>query len=351
MKGKIKLVILILTLLTASAFASADVVKNSGVSIFGEDHLTYLYTPWDAFDNFDEGTGSMETDSYAASTTGDAYGYCDVWGSGSGEGNGYMKHWMTWDCPVEGIEGEIEILYTFSAWAELDVLSGGYTSAKLWLTFFVDDDQDELLLYKDHVELNGHKEYNNPSGLEIWSKTLTLEKKTYNIGVQANFKLVMDMFLGTHSFCDGGFLGNWNSQDMLVKITWPNQEPDKPEVISGEKNGYIYEQYKYKAIATDPDEDDLYYMWDWGDGSAKQWVVFPVASGEEITGLYTYLEEGTYDIRLKTKDIYGVESEWSDPYIVTMPRFKEVNNYNLIARLLERFPILRNLLSSFLLLV
>jgi len=319
---------------------------NSDVTTVGEDHITNLFAPWDDCDNFDEGTGSMDTDSNALQSTGNAHGICDVWGSGWGVGNGYMEHWLNWDCPVGGIEGKIEIRYKFHADAELDVLWGGYTTAKLWLKFYIDDLEHEVILYEDFVELSGHKEYWNPTGLETWSKTLNLEKKTYKIGVQANFRLVMDMPAGTHSYCTGGFLGNWNSQDLLAIITWPNQAPDKPEILSGEKNGEINHQYKYTAVGTDMEGDALYYKWDWGDDSSQQWLQYPIDSGKERDEWHIYHLEGTFNVMVKTRDTYGAESEWSDPYTVTMPRNRAV--YNPFFNLLQQHPILYHLFQLFL---
>ena len=350
MKEKIAIVFVVLTLAISGIIASADVVKNSGsgVTTFGEDHITILRPPWDAFDNFDEGTGNMVTDSGASQYSGHASANCDVWGSGWGVGEGYMEHWMNWDCPVGGIEGKIDIQYDFHADAELEVVWGGYTTAKLWLKFYIDDDQYEVVLYDDFVELYGYKQYWNPTGQETWSKTLTLEKKTYKIGVQANFRLVMNMPAGTHSCCSGGYLGNWNGDDLVAKITWPNQAPNKPEIISGTRNGEIRNQYKYTAVGTDIESDNLYYKWDFGDGSSQYWTKYTLPSGDEGNGWQNFNEEGTYNIRVKTKDTYGTESEWSDPYTVTMPRARDINNYNLIARLLERFPNAFQLLQKLL---
>jgi len=44
---------------------------------------------------------------------------------------------------------------------------------------------------------------------------------------------------------------------------------------------------------------------------------------------HTWEKRGSYEIKVKAKDVNGAESQWSDPLSVTMPRSK-VSNKNLI---------------------
>jgi len=81
---------------------------------------------------------------------------------------------------------------------------------------------------------------------------------------------------------------------------------------------------------------------DWTDYSA---------SGTEITLSHTWDEKGNYEIKLKAKDIHGVQSEWSDPLSITMTKNKVINLpfLQFIQKLLDRFPnafpILRHMLG------
>jgi len=318
-KGKI-FAFLIMTLVISSVYVAARTADNKILNITEMgDHITCIYGPWEGHENYNHSTGNMVTNSYSSPNIGDAQGICDVWLTGGGEGDGYYMHWVNYDCPVANLNGAISISYKYSASAELDCLLGGTAYGKIWLTFFVDDYTNEVVLYEKEVGINGHDEYDVWGVVETWSKSLTLNKKTYKIGVKASFELSMDMLVGTHSYCSAVIFGTWNPGDLIVTITWPNQAPDKPEIISGEKNGLTGHQYEYTAVGTDPEEDNLCYMWDWGDGSSTQWSVYYVESGGEISEYHVFLEDGTYNIKLKTKDVYGAESEWSDPYSVTMP--------------------------------
>ena len=119
--------------------------------------------------------------------------------------------------------------------------------------------------------------------------------------------------------------------------------PGKPDKPDGSKIGSPGEEYSFSSKAEDPDNDQIYYMWDWGDGNFSIWLG-PYDSGEICSETYTWTEKGLYSVRVKAKDIYGLESEWSDPLEVTMPKGKIVT---FLINFIERFfPRLYSLLSN-----
>ncbi len=95
-----------------------------------------------------------------------------------------------------------------------------------------------------------------------------------------------------------------------------NQPPDNPS-ITGPTSGAVEKEYNYTFVTIDPDEDIVSYYIEWGDDQVEEWIG-PYASGEEVIVSHTWSEQGTYTIRAKAKDICGVESEWSEPFIVTI---------------------------------
>ena len=97
-----------------------------------------------------------------------------------------------------------------------------------------------------------------------------------------------------------------------------NIPPEKPITPIGPSSGKPGSTYLYKTSTVDPDGDQVYYFWDWGDGTYSDWLG-PHASGVEISTTHTWSEEGTYLIRVKAKDTNGGESVWSDPIVVNMP--------------------------------
>ncbi|UCD12994.1 MAG: hypothetical protein JSW60_05355 [Thermoplasmatales archaeon] len=117
-----------------------------------------------------------------------------------------------------------------------------------------------------------------------------------------------------------------------------NEPPNKPAKPSGPTNGKAGTSYTYSSTTTDPDGDQVYYWFDWGDNTSSSWVG-PYVSGAPGNASHTWTLQGSYNIQVKSKDVYGMESIWSDPLSVTMPKNKAFNfNFDLLDWLFERFP-------------
>jgi len=94
--------------------------------------------------------------------------------------------------------------------------------------------------------------------------------------------------------------------------TADNQPPSQPVIQSAPAFGRPGVQLAFSVATTDPDEDDVYYMWDWGDGSHSNWLG-PYSSGINATSNHTWDESGEFEIKVKAKDDYNAESYWSEP--------------------------------------
>ena len=121
---------------------------------------------------------------------------------------------------------------------------------------------------------------------------------------------------------DGGFIvsgatGSYyssKSDALLVKFgPFKNQRPNKPAKPSGPTKGKSGIEYTFSTSSTDPDGNQLYYKWDWGDGNYSDWFDSNEAS-------YTWAEEDNYNIRVIVKDINCGESDWSDPLSFSTPK-------------------------------
>ena len=118
----------------------------------------------------------------------------------------------------------------------------------------------------------------------------------------------------TKSFGSGDNFNAW-----LVKVSdYENKRPSKPDQPEGPTSGKSGEEYTFTTSATDPDGDQLYYIWDWDDGNYSDWLDTHEAS-------YTWTEEAKFDIRVKAKDTNGGESDWSDPFSFSTPKNKAIN--------------------------
>ena len=96
---------------------------------------------------------------------------------------------------------------------------------------------------------------------------------------------------------------------ILYIITLPPNTPEQPD---GPDEGRIGVEYAFSTSTTDPDGDQVYYWWDWGDGASSGWLG-PFNSGDTTVARHAWTEIGTYEIKVKAKDIYNRESGWSEP--------------------------------------
>lgn len=128
------------------------------------------------------------------------------------------------------------------------------------------------------------------------------------------------------------------SLTMLANSYAQNSPPNKPD-ISGPISGRISEEHNYSIIAIDPENYDVSYYIDWGDGSTVDWTGF-YQSGEMYNVSHVWDEQGTYTIKVKAKDIYEIESDWSI-FEVSMPKNRLIfNKFPWILRLIQSFKIL-----------
>jgi len=111
--------------------------------------------------------------------------------------------------------------------------------------------------------------------------------------------------------------------------------PNKPLILSGISRGKPGEEYKYSTNTTDPENDNIFYLFDWGDGAISDWLG-PYNSGEICEISHIWNKEGSFSIRVKAKDSNGVESGWSDPLTINMP--KNINSFrNIFINLIESY--------------
>lgn len=115
-----------------------------------------------------------------------------------------------------------------------------------------------------------------------------------------------------------------------VLATLPNHPPNPP-IIEGETNGLISLYYNYTFTLTDPDDDILLNLEiDWGDGTesvdcgcGKTWH-----NGTIVVVSHSFDRQGDYGVIARIQDEYGIWSNWSDPYVVSMPKKISRFQYN-----------------------
>ncbi len=102
---------------------------------------------------------------------------------------------------------------------------------------------------------------------------------------------------------------------LSLKVTSdPPAQPTKPV---GPTLGIWNIEYTYTSMTTEPDNEQIYYQFNWGDGTNSGWIG-PYASGQTGTGSHIWTELGTYNVTVKAKDSWGATSPRSEPLAVTI---------------------------------
>lgn len=106
----------------------------------------------------------------------------------------------------------------------------------------------------------------------------------------------------------GGCIGE---DTLVINISLPSQvcditiygnlPPVIPDSPSGPTSGYIDITYNYSTYTWDPNNDDIYYWFDWGDGTNSGWLG-SYSSNETCTSSHTWNASGTYQVKTKAKD-------------------------------------------------
>ena len=121
-------------------------------------------------------------------------------------------------------------------------------------------------------------------------------------------------------------------------VEWPcesSNPPNKP-ALTGPTRGKVNEVYTYTATATDPDGDDIYYLFDWGDGTTSGWLG-PYESGVQESASHSWSEQETYTIKAKAKDTNDAESGWVT-LEMTMPISYNIQLLSFWDLMFQRFP-------------
>lgn len=132
----------------------------------------------------------------------------------------------------------------------------------------------------------------NNTGFYNWNTSLVPDGDFYLIAVTA-----IDEFFNIGTDRSNAVFSINNFATQTPHITGPSQGGDE---IS----------FSFTAVASHPDDEQIYYNWDWGDGNQTGFLG-PYNSGVPMTRNYTWVNHGVYDIRVKARYSGGSESNWS----------------------------------------
>ncbi|KON27466.1 hypothetical protein AC481_04865 [miscellaneous Crenarchaeota group archaeon SMTZ-80] len=107
-----------------------------------------------------------------------------------------------------------------------------------------------------------------------------------------------------------------NFPDIDIYYRRQNLPPETPDIPSGPSSGEVGVPYNFTTSSNDPNGDMIKYGWDWnGDFIVDDWTNF-IDSGEIVETSHSWETGGDFEIRVKAKDKYDAESDWSEPLIV-----------------------------------
>jgi len=104
----------------------------------------------------------------------------------------------------------------------------------------------------------------------------------------------------------------------MLRTPHPSEAPAPPSKPIGENLGIWNIEYSYSTqTGSDPENDQIYCLFDWGDGSNSGWLG-PFNGGQTVTSSHIWFVLGTYEVKAKARDVWGAGSAWSEPLVVTI---------------------------------
>ena len=115
----------------------------------------------------------------------------------------------------------------------------------------------------------------------------------------------------SHNESDENRWGTWICELVFNQPPEIPTKPDGPEMLGQ------YAEATYTTSAIEPEGEDVYYMFDWGDGTFSDWVG-PYASGETGEASHSWADYGEFEVKAVAKDINDIQSKWSEPTIISI---------------------------------
>jgi len=93
-----------------------------------------------------------------------------------------------------------------------------------------------------------------------------------------------------------------------------NELPQTPQTPAGPNSGYRYTTYSYSTSTSDPESDDVRYIFYWGDGSntVTNWY----ESGNTVSASHQWSQTGTYQVQVQAQDCQGAYTALSSSLTV-----------------------------------
>jgi len=119
--------------------------------------------------------------------------------------------------------------------------------------------------------------------------------------------------------------GNWSWLPLVGDYafrTYSSIQPPNPPTVTGPHYGKINTAYTFSiGPITNPEGGPFYVIFGWGDENISGWLG-PYDAGQTASISHAWSKSGNYTIKVKIKDSYGAESDWSAPFYIEIVRLK-----------------------------
>ena len=135
------------------------------------------------------------------------------------------------------------------------------------------------------------------------------------------FRVAMDMNYNC-SYTGLGYAFYWMTLDLSYDSS-QNSAPQTPAPVQGLAQGYAGKILSYTATSKDPDGDQLFFTFDWGDGATTKTLLSASFTGRAN---HIWKEKGVYEVKAMATDSQGASSGWSEPFSVSISGSGTVNS-------------------------
>ncbi|MBN1280431.1 MAG: hypothetical protein JXA00_02160 [Candidatus Thermoplasmatota archaeon] len=112
-------------------------------------------------------------------------------------------------------------------------------------------------------------------------------------------------------------IGPWSGPHIITILS--NSPPPAPQIF-GDQNGVVNQPLEIGAVVSDPEGHMVRYdfCWDWINQNSFTYSCGPYPSGQQMTTSHSWAVPGTYEVKVRAKDIYEAIGPWSYSHTVTI---------------------------------
>lgn len=105
--------------------------------------------------------------------------------------------------------------------------------------------------------------------------------------------------------------------DPSIQIADETFPPITPDAPSGPDSGSVGIRYHFSTSTTDPENNQISYQFDWGDGEISDWTRYYPQS-QSVSESHYWQNEGQYSVKVRARDTKGLVSNWSSASLLSI---------------------------------